>query len=86
MNLDMFYHVALTVLKKKYPWINDIVVTHTYDDFGRSVYGLKVQADSKFKEEEVFLDKYEDPIERDVKGIFNMLEPFNERFDRVIIK
>lgn len=84
MNIDVYYKVSRKVLEKKYPWINDIVITHDYDVDGDHVFGLEVHVDKDFKENEIFMDKHEVDVERDAKAIFDMMSPQRwQKFDRV---
>ena len=87
MDMDKFQHVVSKLLRKKYPWINDIIVTHDYDDEdGRHLYGLEVHADRDFVKSEVFMDKHEAEVETDAKSMFDMMGPnWWEKFDRVRI-
>jgi hypothetical protein len=86
MDIDRFYLVVRKVLEKKYPWINDIVVTHDYDDDGRHLFGLEVHVDKKFRDSEVFMDKHEVDVEDDVKSMFDMMGPEKwEKFNRVTL-
>ena len=75
MDMDRFHRVISRVLEKKYPWINDIIVTHDYGEDGRHLYGLEVHADRDFVEGEVFMDKHELDVEDDVKSMFDMMGP-----------
>ena len=86
MNVDNLYYIIRKIVQKKYPWINDVVITHRYDDEDRFLYGVEIHADRKFKEQEIFMDRYEVEIEDELKSAFEMMGPERwERFDRVTI-
>lgn len=86
MNVKDLYNVVEKLIMKKYPWIVDFEWS-TYFDDGINYWTLEIFPSKEFRDEEIFMDKYEVEIEDEMKFLFKMLGPnSNERFDRVFIK
>lgn len=87
MDIDNLYYIGRKIIQRKYPWIDDLIFTHRYDDDTEDhLWSLEIFANKDFKEQEVFLDKHEVEIETEMKSLFNMIGPKDyEKFDRVTI-
>lgn len=87
MDIDNLYYIGRKIIQRKYPWIDDIIYIHRYDDNnGDHLWSMEIFAKEEFKKKEVFLDKYEVEIETEMKSLFNMIGPKDyEKFDRVTI-
>ena len=87
MDVKHLYYLGRKVIQKKYPWIDDLIFYHRYDNEDTIEYwSLEIWPKPGFREKEVFLDKYEAEIENEMKSLFSMLGPKSyEQFDKVTI-
>lgn len=62
------------VIEPKYPWIDDFVWTQFFHD-GYEYYSLEITPKEGFRKNNIFVDKYEVEIEKQMSSLFVMLGP-----------